>query len=158
MTAGRDIIRAAPQGYHAASSFREAFVDAAEVEAFVTEASESWLYLTEAIPELYATFKRDGIGLMIQHGQDWSDRDLVCIFVASDFPLVDELLAASVDQAFGAYRMRFDRAERFGRLADSVFVFELLAPEAALPLLRGRHSILVEHFYAADQLPGSDER
>ena len=151
--AARDIIRAAPQGYHAASSFRDAFADAAEVEAFVTEASENWLYLAEAIPELYATFERDGIGLMIQHGRDWSDRDLVCIFVAWDFPLVAELLAASVDQAVGAYRMRFDRAERFGRLADSVSAFELLAPEAALPLLRGRYSILVEHFYAADQLP-----
>ena len=153
---GQTIITAAPQGVTAATRLQDAFADAAEVEAFVTEASEPWLYFAEAIPELYATFERDGIGLLIQHGRDWSDRDLVCIFVAQDFPLVEDLLAEAVDIEIGAVRLRSARMERFGRSPDSVSVVELTAPEAALPLLTGRYSILVEHFYAADQLPDSE--
>ena len=149
---GRDIIRAAGQGVEGWLSFPDAFTDVADVQAFIEQASNGRLLSARGFPELYATFERDGIVLLIRHGRA-SEVDLECMFAAQDFPLAEQLLAASVDVERGALRMRRVDAERPGAERDSLAIFELSAPEAALPLLTGRYSIFVQHFYAADQLP-----
>ena len=149
---GRDIIRAAGQGVEGYVSLPAAFTDVSEVEDFVARASDAWLGFARWFPASFATFERDGIVLLIRHNQP-PESDLECFFAASEFPLAEQLLAETVDVERGALRLRQSRTERFGNKGQAIFVIGLSAPEAALPLLTGRYSILVQHDYRADQLP-----
>ena len=150
---GRDIIRAAWQGLEAQGLWADAFTGVADVEAFVAEAGDRLLSYVEGFPEQFATFERDGMVLLLEHTLEDYLPDLTCFFAAQELPLAKQLLAESPGFEGRAFRLRSGRAERFGRDHDLMTVIELSAPEAALPLLTGRYSIVVLHFYAADQLP-----